>query len=137
MDTLSEQLVRRLYPALAAGDRDEVDQLVDPNFVAHTPEGLPLGMGGEHRGLDAAWNNFWMPIGRSYAIRAEPEQWIGCDGRCLLVLGTYRGSARKTGAALEAAFAHLWEAGDERLVSLWHLTDSALWWAAIEVEEDG
>jgi 2-(1,2-epoxy-1,2-dihydrophenyl)acetyl-CoA isomerase len=130
MDSLPD-LVRRLYAALAAGDAAAVDELLTPDFDGLLAEGLPLGMGGRHRGRQDMREHAWWPIGRAFKLRVEPAEWIACaDGR-LLVLGRYVGSARSTGAPVEARFAHLWTARDGRLSALWHLTDTAPWAAAL------
>jgi ketosteroid isomerase-like protein len=121
------ELVSAVYPALAAGDRDALGELLDPAFEAAFTEGLPFGIGGTRRGAQAAQRDGWWAIGRAFDLRAEPAEWIDCtDGR-LLVIGRYTGRARASGAAVDAEFAHLWTAHGGRLTRLWQLTDSARW----------
>jgi ketosteroid isomerase-like protein len=125
------ELVERLYAALAAGDRDGVEALLHPEFVATFTAGLPFGIGGTHRGSDAIDRGWW-GIGRSFALRVEPSEWIDCaDGR-LLVLGSYVGHARATRRPITAAYAHLLACDGEQLTSLIQVTDSALWLAAVD-----
>lgn len=127
-------LVRRLYAALAAGDRAALEEIVHPDFEGRLTEGLPLGLGGVRHGAAAMIDTGWWAIGRAFALRAEPEEWIACaDGR-LLVLGRYRGRARATGTTVDAAFTHLWTACDGRLAGVWQLTDTAAWQAALGAE---
>ena len=127
-----EELVRRLYAALAAGDRDEVLAVLDPEFEGRLAEGMPLGLGGIRGGARAMQADGWWAIGRAFAVLAEPEEWIPCaDGR-LLVVGRYRGAARSTGRAVDAGFAHLWAAADGRLTSISQYTDTAVWAASLE-----
>lgn len=124
-------LVRRLYAALAAGDRDALGGLLHPDFEGTLAAGLPLGLGGTRRGAAAMIDGGWWAIGAAFALRVEAEEWIACaDGR-LLVTGRYVGRTRSTGAAVDAAFAHLWTARDGRLASVWQLTDTARWHAAL------
>jgi ketosteroid isomerase-like protein len=127
-----EELVRSLYAALADWDKERLRELLDPSFEAELPEGMPVGAGGRRTGAEAMIRDTWRPIGRTYAMRPEPTDWIACDGGRLLVLGRYRGHARATGLPVDAAFAHLWTARDGRLVGLRHVTDTALWAAALE-----
>jgi ketosteroid isomerase-like protein len=127
-----EELVRSLYAALADWDKERLRELLDPSFEAELPEGMPVGAGGRRTGAEAMIRDTWRPIGRTYAMRPEPTEWIACDGGRLLVLGRYRGHARATGLPVDAAFAHLWTARDGRLVGLRHVTDTALWAAALE-----
>jgi 2-(1,2-epoxy-1,2-dihydrophenyl)acetyl-CoA isomerase len=119
------ELVAALYPALAAGDRDELARLVAPDFEGRLTESLPFGIGGVHDGLEAQIEEGWWAFGRTWAVNVEPFEWIECaDGR-LLVLGRYVGRARASGAPVDVAFAHLWSARDGRLSAVWHLVDSA------------
>jgi len=127
-----EDLVRRAYPALAAGDAPALLALLDPAFEGHLAEGMPLGIGGRHAGAETMRRDGWWAIGRAFAVRAEPQQWIACDDGRLLVLGRYRGRARSTGRPLDAAFAHLWTERDGRLTGVWQLTDTALWASALD-----
>jgi SnoaL-like domain len=50
---------RKLYRALAAGDRDALSTLLHPEFVGHATDGLPLDMGGRHDGPEAMRRNLW------------------------------------------------------------------------------
>ena len=124
------ELVAALYPALTKGDRETIERLVAPDFEGTLTEGLP--MGGHHHGREAMIEQAWWEFGRLFKIRVEPGQWMTCpDGR-LLVLGRYVGSGRATGTPLDAAFVHLWSAAGGQLTTVWQLTDSALFLAALD-----
>ena len=126
-----EELVRAVYRVLAGGDGDAVAELLHPDFEGTFTEGLPFGIGGVHHGAEATIRDGWWAIGRAFAIRAEPAEWIECaDGR-LLVVGRYVGCARATGLPVDSAFAHLWTARDGRLTGIRQVTDSALWVQAL------
>jgi ketosteroid isomerase-like protein len=127
-----QDLVRGVYTALAAGDAPALTTLLDPTFEAEVAEGMPLGMGGRREGPEAMIRDTWWPIGRAYAIRVEPAEWIACEDGRLLVLGHYRGRCRATGRPVDAAFIHLWTVRDRRVVALRQLTDTALWADALE-----
>jgi 2-(1,2-epoxy-1,2-dihydrophenyl)acetyl-CoA isomerase len=123
----AEQLAKRLYRALATGDRDELDELLHPGFVGRTTEGLPLGLGGHYQGPDAMRREFWGRIGASFVARAEPVEFGSLDDGRLLVRGRYRGRTRDGVAALDAEFVHLLSFADGRIRELVQLTDSARW----------
>lgn len=120
------ELVDALYAALRTGDRETLERILAPGFTSYLAEGMPAG-GGRHRGPAEAIEHGWWAIGRAFAVRPEPEEWIACaDGR-LLVRGRYAGSRRSDGAPVDAAFMHLWRARDGRLVELRQVTDTARW----------
>jgi 2-(1,2-epoxy-1,2-dihydrophenyl)acetyl-CoA isomerase len=123
---------RQLYGALAAGDREALSKLLDPNFVGHATDGLPLGMGGRHDGPEAMQRDLWWTIGHHYKVEAQPDEFGLLDGGRLFVAGHYRGEGRASGRRLDAAFIHLIAFGDDgRIVSLVQLTDSAAWVQAL------
>ncbi|SCX33344.1 enoyl-CoA hydratase-related protein [Mycolicibacterium fluoranthenivorans] len=126
-------IAERLYQALADGDVDTLDQLLAADFVGHAAQGLPLGMGGTHVGPDAMRTKLWWRIGEHFKARAVAEDFQTLEDGRLVVTGTYRGSARRSGGELEAAFVHVLSFdGDGHIASLNQLTDTAAWHAALE-----
>jgi 2-(1,2-epoxy-1,2-dihydrophenyl)acetyl-CoA isomerase len=120
-------LARAFYAALAAGDRDQLDALLHPEFTGRTTEGMPFGIGGDHNGPAAMRRNAWGAIARHFEARAEPDRFLDlADGR-LLVTGRYRGRGKQGGATLDAGFAHLIAVEDERIKALEQYTDTARW----------
>jgi len=124
--------IRKLYQALAEGNREALDKLLHPDFVGHATEGLPLGVGGEHVGPEAMRTQVWWQLGRHYQVTAEADEFRALDDGRLLVAGRYRGEARRSHNKLDAAFHHLIGfAADGRIMSLDQLTDSAAWIEAL------
>jgi 2-(1,2-epoxy-1,2-dihydrophenyl)acetyl-CoA isomerase len=120
-------LARALYAALAAGDRDQLDTLLHPEFSGDTAEGMPFGIGGHHEGPAAMRRNGWGAIARHFEARAEPDRFLDlADGR-LLVTGRYRGRGKQGGAILDAAFAHLITVDQGRIRALEQYTDTSRW----------
>ncbi|HSV40455.1 MAG TPA: enoyl-CoA hydratase-related protein [Nocardioidaceae bacterium] len=120
-------LATRLYAALAKGDGSVLGEVLHPDFVGTTTEGLPLGLGGRYEGPDAMRDEFWWRIGRSYRAEAFPESFQLLDDGRLQVAGTYRGEGRRSGRPLEAEFVHVLSFRDGRISALTQLTDSAAW----------
>lgn len=120
-------LVRRLYAALAVGDRHELDALLAPGFVGVLAEGMPFGAGGTHHGAAAMRREGWGAIGRHFVARAEPERFLPIDEGRLLITGRYVGEGRHGGGRLDAAFAHLVTVTDGRISGLEQYTDTARW----------
>src|SRR5258705_6889709 len=120
-------LARALHAALAAGDRDQLDAWLHPEFCGRTAEGMPFGIGGDHDSPAAMRRNGWGAIARHFEAHAEPERFLDlADGR-LLVTGRYRGRGKQGGATLDAAFAHLIAVDQGRIKSLEQFTDTARW----------
>ena len=91
-------------------------------------EGLPLGMGGEHRGAEAMQRNLWWKIGKHFKVEAQPDELRVLDDGDFLVTGHYRGVARRSGRTLDAEFTHVLRFDqDGRITSLRQLTDTAAW----------
>ena len=133
MELSSSTLVaQRLYEALGTGDAAAIDELLAPDFVGRTTAGLPLGLGGTYLGPQSMRDAFWWRIGEHFRLRAEPEAFeqLGEDG--LHVTGTYRGTGRATGRAIEAAFVHVLTFDGDQISALTQLTDTAPWHAALE-----
>src|SRR6202790_3568621 len=94
----SADLARAFYAALAAGDRDQLDALLHPEFTGRIAEGMPFGIGGQHDGPAAMRRNAWGAIARHFEARAEADRFLDlADGR-LLVTGRYRGHGKQGGA---------------------------------------
>jgi ketosteroid isomerase-like protein len=130
-------LVERMYPALATGDRAGVEALLSPEFEAYYSPGLPAPIGGRHVGPQDCIDNGWWAIGARWAVRAAPVRWLDCGtdetgNDELVVLGDYVGKSRRSKRPLNAPFAHAWAARDGRLRSLRQYTDTALWRDALD-----
>jgi 2-(1,2-epoxy-1,2-dihydrophenyl)acetyl-CoA isomerase len=123
----SADLARAFYAALAAGDRDQLDALLHPQFTGHTAEGMPFGIGGRHDGPTAMRRNAWGAIARHFEAHAEPDRFLELADGGMLVTGRYRGRGRQSGAALDAGFAHLIRVDEGRIRGLEQYTDTARW----------
>jgi len=126
-DRDNARVARAFYAALAAGDRDQLDVLLHPEFSGRTAEGMPFDIGGQHDGPAAMRRNVWGAIARHFEARAEPDRFLDlADGR-LLVTGRYRGQGKHGGTSLDAAFAHLITIDDARIRGHEQYTDTARW----------
>ncbi|UPK29191.1 enoyl-CoA hydratase-related protein [Bradyrhizobium sp. 195] len=127
MQKARSDIARALYAALAAGNREQLETLLHPDFVGEIAEGMPFGIGGRHEGSSAMRRNGWGAIARHFAARAEPERFLEVGEACLLVTGRYRGEGRHGGASLDASFAHLISFEGDRITRLEQYTDTARW----------
>ncbi|AHK36096.1 2-ketocyclohexanecarboxyl-CoA hydrolase [Rhodococcus opacus PD630] len=119
--------VETLYATLAAGDRAGVLSLLDAEFVGHGAAGMPLALGGTYHGPEAMYDNFWAGIGRHFRAQAHAASVTELGDGAVLVAGTYRGTARSTGSALEAAFTHRIRFAGDLIAELHQGTDTLAW----------
>ncbi|QTI69039.1 enoyl-CoA hydratase-related protein [Gordonia polyisoprenivorans] len=129
------ELAGSLYRALAAGDADAVGALLDPAFVGVAAAGMPLGLGGSYAGPEAMIRDFWWRIGAAFRVTAEPESFDTLSDDRLQVVGTYRGTCRRTGRTLEASFIHILTFNGWRISHLRQLTDTVAWSTALDGAE--
>lgn len=131
-ETPAREVVEAVYAALRAGDRPALLGILSPDVVAHFSAGLPLGIGGTHRGADAVIANGWWAIGRAFDVTARPERWMEDGPGTVVVTGTYHGTARATGRPLSVGFAHTWTLVDGKIAELVQVTDAAAWRDALD-----
>ncbi|CAM3607161.1 enoyl-CoA hydratase-related protein [Smaragdicoccus niigatensis] len=128
------ELAKRLYEALATGDRATLTEVLHPDFEGHTAAGLPLSLGGVYRGPDAMRKEFWGVVARHYQARATPESFEPLGTESLLVIGRYIGVAKASGRELNAGFTHRIDVADGQIRRLDQLTDTQAWHDALDGE---
>ncbi|MFD0887873.1 nuclear transport factor 2 family protein [Streptosporangium algeriense] len=123
--------VDRLYRGFAARAPEEILGALHPEFVGTVSPGMPLGVGGTHRGPEAMLRDCWAVVFSHLDSTpcAEEQVWSGPER--VVVLGHYRGTARATGRAHEAAFAHDLRLRDGLVAGLVQITDTARWAEAL------
>lgn len=99
--------VRRSYEAFARGDLAAVVADMHDDIEWHQAQGLPHG--GLHRGLDAVRAEIFDPLEGDWwdSFSAEPDEFLDAGGE-VVVLGRYRGRAKRTGKELDVPFVHIW-----------------------------
>jgi len=120
-------IARSLYAALTAGNKEQLEILLHPEFIGEIAEGMPFGIGGRHEGPSGMRRSGWGAIARHFTARAEPERFLEVGELCLLVTGRYRGEGKHGGTRLDASFAHLITFEGERIKRLEQYTDTARW----------
>ena len=120
-----------LYEALATGDRPALAALLHPEFEGHTTAGMPLGLGGTYRSADDMLRNFWGRIAKHYSAKAVPKEFHLLDDDRLSVSGSYVGTAKDSGKALDAEFVHVLGFEGGRISRLDQLTDTQAWHEAL------
>lgn len=120
-DALS--VVQGVYAAFARGDLPGFFALMAPDIRWHEADGHPYG--GVYVGIDAIVKNVLTPLGAEWEnFTADTDEFIA-QGDTVVSVGTYRGTYRKTGRRVEAAYAVVWKVKDGRVQSLDQHTDTA------------
>ena len=117
-------LVRQLYDAFGRRDWPEVRAVLAPDVEWTQNEGFPDG--GRHVGADAVIDGVFVRFRDNWQHwQAVVEEWLEA-GDVIIALGEYRGVHRVTGRSVVAAFAHVYEVRDNRIIRFRQYTDTAL-----------
>jgi ketosteroid isomerase-like protein len=119
-------LVKRSYEAFARDDLDGVLADMHPEIEWHQAQGLPHG--GYYRGLDAVRRNIFDPLDEEWwdEFTADPDEFLDA-GSEIVVLGRYRGVAKRTHKRLDVPFVHVWTVRDGKAVRFRQFLDTAGW----------
>ena len=125
-------LVRNLYEAFNRGDVPTVLAGFDENIEWNEAEGMPYG--GQYHGPEAVAENVFGPITNDVDdFDVTPEE-ILADGDRVVVLLTYKGTAKESGKQLDMPAAHVWTVRDGKVTQFRQLADPAIMNAALAVE---
>lgn len=122
---------RELYAAVTDGGVEALGRLLTPDFQGQLSEGMPCGLGRIYDGLPMMMNEGWGAIDAEFEINPQPEELID-GGGVLIARGYYVGTAKSTGRAVRAAFAHFWRFDGERFTGVQQITDTAKWRDALD-----
>ena len=120
------EIVRRSYEAFARDDMDAVLADMHPEIEWQQAQGLPHG--GNYRGVDEVRRNIFDPLDRDWweEFSADPEEFID-GGDQVVVLGRYRGVAKRTANVLDVPFVHVWTLRDGKAIRFRQFLDTAGW----------
>jgi uncharacterized protein len=120
------EIVRRSYESFARHDLDAVVADMDSEIEWQQAQGLPHG--GTYHGLAEVRRNVFDPLDRDWwdEFAADPEEFVD-GGDQVVVLGRYRGVAKRTGKRLDVPFVHVWTLRDGRAVLFRQFLDTAGW----------
>jgi ketosteroid isomerase-like protein len=124
------ELVKRSYVAFARDDLDGVLADMHPEIEWHQAQGLPHG--GFYRGLDEVRRNIFEPLDAEWweEFSADPDEFLDA-GDEVVVLGRYRGIAKRTGKRLDVPFVHVWTVDGDKAVRFRQFLDTRGWVEAL------
>jgi uncharacterized protein len=115
-------IVKDLYEAFRARDREAILRLFDPQIEWIQNEGFPGG--GRYVGADTVLNEVFRKLRSEWEVwQANVEEWLDA-GDTVVALGEYRGTHRFTGKSVKAAFAHVYRIKEGRIVKFQQYTDT-------------
>ena len=126
------EIVRRSYEAFARDDMDGVLADMHPDIEWHQAQGLPHG--GTYHGLAEVRRNIFDPLDEEWwdEFDATPAEILTGDDHAV-VLGRYRGIAKRTGKRLDVPFVHVWTLRDGKAVRFRQYLDTAGWIEALAI----
>ena len=124
----SVQTLRAAYAALANNDPSVLFGAMAHDIHWHEAEGNPLADRNPYVGGQAVGEGvFGRIIAAIDGFSAVPDRFVDGGENDVIVLGRYGGTMKHSGAALDAAFCHVFRFEADRIVSFHQYTDSAQW----------
>ncbi len=118
------QTVKNLYDAFAAGDRERILDIFDPDIEWIQNEGFPGG--GRHVGAQTVLDEVFARFKVDWsAWRADVRDWLDA-GDAVIALGEYHGTHKTTGKSMTAAFAHVYYLQNGRITRFEQYTDTRM-----------
>ena len=122
-------LIRDLYAAFAARDRERIRSIFHPDIEWNQNEGFPNG--GRHVGADVVLDDVFGKFRTEWAAwKVVVHEYLDA-GDTVVALGDYHGTYQSTGKAMTAAFAHVYDVRGGRITRFRQFTDTAVLRAAM------
>jgi ketosteroid isomerase-like protein len=117
-------VVQKMYRALARKDLAAVRELFLPEIEWIQNAGFPGGS--RQIGADAVLQGVFVRFGAEWSDwQANVDQWLDA-GETVVALGEYRGTFKATGKSTNAAFAHVYDVREGRIVRFRQYADTAV-----------
>lgn len=117
-------IIRSHYEASARGDLDGMLADMHPQVRWTEAAGFPYA--GTYIGRDAIARGVFARIAQDWdGFGFHLEQLVGSDGT-VVATGSYRGTCRSTGRALDVRTAHVWQLAEGRVTAFEQFTDTLL-----------
>jgi uncharacterized protein len=124
--------VRGTYEAFNRGDVPAVLGSFDENIDWYEAEGMPYG--GHHHGPEAIADNVFGPVVNDIdGFAVTPEEFYA-GGDEVVVVTTYRGTARESGKELKLPAVHAWTVRDGKIARFRQFMDTVKYNEVLAVE---
>lgn len=123
----SVQTIQAAYAAFANNDPSVLFGAMAPDIQWHEAQGNPLADRNPYIGAQAVGEGvFGRILAAIDSFTAKPDRIVD-GGDDIIVLGRYGGTAKESGAKLDAQFCHVYHFSGDKIVSFQQYTDSAQW----------
>jgi ketosteroid isomerase-like protein len=117
--------VKALYEAFGRGDISFVMGVFDPQMEWNEAENFIYADRNPYIGPAAILEGVFSRLGSEWdGFAAVPEEFVG-SGETVVVFGRYRGTHKRSGAAVNAQFVHVFRFKDGKAVRFQQYTDTA------------
>ncbi len=117
-------VIRNFYASLGRGDVPGVLGLLDPKVEWTEAERFPY-YGGTWHGPQAVLDNLLKRLAQDWENFSATADDFLVEGERVASFGSYAGTYRRTGKAMNAPFAHVWSVRDGKIVKFLMYTDTA------------
>lgn len=118
------EIVKGLYDAFAQRDTEAIRKLFHPGIEWIQNDAFPNG--GRHVGAQTVLNEVFPRFRTEWsAWRVSITEYLDA-GATIVAIGEYQGTHKATGKSMTAAFAHLYDVRDGRIVRFRQYTDTAM-----------
>jgi uncharacterized protein len=118
-------LVRSLYESFAKGDVPSVLAALDPRIEWNEAEGFPYADRNPYIVPTAVLEGVLMRLGGEWENFGVGLEELLDAGDTVVARGRYSGVYKKTGAGINAQFAHVWTLRDGKVAKFQQYTDTA------------
>ena len=125
------QIVEAVYAALADGDLPIVLARLGDSVAWHEAPGMPYEGPAPYRGAQDVAEHVLARITADIDQLALTNREVIGLGATVACLGTYTGTARRSGRRLDLPYLHVWTVADGRITEFRQYTDTAAYRAAL------
>ena len=125
MSSQNVETIQGMYRSFAKGDVEAVLERMASTIEWNEAESFPYADRNPYVGPTAVLEGVFARIGDEWeSFQVSPEEFIDA-GDAVIVQGRYRGKYKKTGAQVDAQFAHVWRVAGGKVNSFQPYADTA------------
>jgi uncharacterized protein len=125
MSSQNVETIQGMYRSFAKGDVEAVLERMASTIEWNEAESFPYADRNPYVGPTAVLEGVFARIGDEWeSFQVSPEEFIDA-GDAVIVQGRYRGKYKKTGAQVDAQFAHVWRVAGGKVKSFQQYADTA------------